>query len=74
MLYQILNSFLNQTDPETAHEYAIKFLKQDIIPFDFFKFTYLNNAFGLKEIKSKCLQNLLFFLFLKKEGAKDLVI
>ena len=39
MLYQILNSFLKQTDPETAHEYAIKFLKQDIIPFDFFKFT-----------------------------------
>ena len=39
MLYQILNSFLKQTDPETAHEYAIKFLKQNIIPFDFFKFT-----------------------------------
>ena len=39
MLYQILNSFLKQTDPEMAHEYAIKFLKQNIIPFDFFKFT-----------------------------------
>ncbi len=39
MLYQILNSFLKQTDPEVAHEYAIKVLKQNIIPFDFFKFT-----------------------------------
>ena len=38
MFYQILNSFLKQTDPEVAHEYAIKFLKQNIIPFDFFKF------------------------------------
>ena len=39
MFYQILNSFLKQTDPEVAHEYAIKFLKQNIIPFNFFKFT-----------------------------------
>ena len=39
MLFQILNSFLKQTDPEVAHEYAIKFLKQNIIPFEFFKFT-----------------------------------
>jgi len=39
MLYQILNSFLKQTDPEKAHNYAIKFLRQNIIPFDFFKFT-----------------------------------
>ena len=38
MLYQILNSFLKQTDPEVAHKYAIKFLKQNIIPFDYFKF------------------------------------
>ena len=38
MLYQILNSFLKQTDPEVAHEYAIKFLKQNLIPFDLLKF------------------------------------
>ena len=31
MFYQILNSFLKQTDPEVAHEYAIKFLKQKIL-------------------------------------------
>ena len=38
MFYDIFNSFLKQTDPEVAHQLAIKFLKTNIIPFDLFKF------------------------------------
>jgi len=38
MFYDIFNSFLKQTDPEAAHQLAIKFLKTNIIPFDLFKF------------------------------------
>lgn len=38
MFYDIFNSFLKQTDPEVAHQLAIKFLKINIIPFGLFKF------------------------------------
>ena len=38
MFYDIFNLFLKQTDPEVAHQLAIKFLKTNIIPFDLFKF------------------------------------
>jgi dihydroorotate dehydrogenase len=37
MLYDIFSSFLKQTDPEFAHQLAIKFLKNSFLPFDFFK-------------------------------------
>lgn len=51
MLYQIFNSFLKQTDPEVAHEFAIKFLKKKIIPFDLFKLktdnTLKSKVFGI---------------------------
>jgi dihydroorotate dehydrogenase len=38
MLYEVFNLFLKQTDPETAHQLAIKFLKSNIFPLGAFKF------------------------------------
>jgi len=47
MFYDIFSSFLKQTDPEVAHQLAIKFLKTNIIPFDLFRFK------GHENLKSK---------------------
>ncbi len=47
MLYDIFNSFLKQTDPEVAHQLAIKFLKKNILPLELFKFK------GSSKLKTK---------------------
>ena len=47
MFYDIFSSFLKQTDPEVAHQLAIKFLKTNFIPFYLFRFK------GHENLKSK---------------------
>lgn len=52
MLYDIFSSFLKHTDPETAHQLAIKLLKKNLIPFDYFRFKgnsiLESKVFGIK--------------------------
>ena len=51
MLYQILNSFLKQTDPEVAHEYAIKFLKQNIMTLKESKFLEVLKVLYMEQVQ-----------------------